>query len=35
VVLEDQVVLGPAHSPHDIVRRVGKGAYFTLGRSVL
>jgi len=34
VVLEDQVVLGPAHSAHDIVRRVGKGAYSHWGESL-
>jgi glycosyltransferase involved in cell wall biosynthesis len=27
VVLEDEVRLGPAHSTHDTVRRIGKGAY--------
>jgi glycosyltransferase involved in cell wall biosynthesis/2-polyprenyl-3-methyl-5-hydroxy-6-metoxy-1,4-benzoquinol methylase len=34
VVLEEKVVLGPAHSPHDTVRCVGKGAYSHWGECL-
>jgi glycosyltransferase involved in cell wall biosynthesis/2-polyprenyl-3-methyl-5-hydroxy-6-metoxy-1,4-benzoquinol methylase len=34
VVLEDEVILGPAHATHDIVCQVGKGAYVHWGDSL-